>query len=181
MSFRMMLHLRTRGDPAAVAEAARRALREVAPGFPMYDVATMENRIGGSLGQSRFLAQLLSVFALLALVLAAIGTYGVISYGVAQRTREMGVRLALGATSGDVIRLVIRQGIVLAVVGGSIGLGGALVVSSWLQSLLYGVEPGDPATLVGISAILFAAVVIASWMPARRAAKIAPVEALRGG
>jgi len=181
MSFRMMLHLRTRGDPAAVAEAARRALREVAPGFPVYDVATLEDRVGGSLGQSRFLARLLSTFAVLALVLAAIGTYGVISYGVAQRTREMGVRIALGATGSDVVRLVIRQGIVLAVVGGSIGVPAALVASRWLRSLLYDVEPGDPVTLVGISAILLAAVVIASWIPARRAANVPAVEALRGG
>jgi predicted permease len=181
MSFRMMIHLRTRGDPAAVAEVARRALRDVAPGFPVYDVATMENRVGGSLSQSRFLARLLSVFALLALVLATIGTYGVISYGVAQRTREMGVRIALGATKSDVVRLVIRQGIVLAIVGGSLGVAAALGASRWLRSLLYDVEPGDPATLIGILMILLAAVVIASWIPARRAAKVPAAEALRGG
>jgi ABC-type antimicrobial peptide transport system permease subunit len=126
------------------------------------------------------MAQLLSVFAVLALVLATIGTYGVISYAVAQRTREMGVRLALGATGSDVLRLVVRQGIVLATVGASAGVAVALVTSRWLRSLLYGVEPGDPATLAGITAILFAAVVVASWIPARRAASVPPVEALRG-
>lgn len=181
MSFRMMLHLRTDGDPAAMTEAARRALREVAPGFPMYDVATLETRMGDALGSARFLAQLLTLFAALALVLAAVGTYGVISYAVAQRSREMGVRLALGASSGSVVRMVIRQGIVLATVGSSVGLAAALVTSRWLRSLLYGVEPGDPATLAGIIAILFVAVVIASWVPARRAASVPPVEALRGG
>ena len=133
MSYRMMLHLRTSGDPAAVAEAARRALREVAPGFPVYDVATLETRIGGALADARFLAQLLSLFAVLALVLATIGTYGMISYAVAQRTREMGVRLALGATRRDVTRLVVGRGILLAAAGGAFGLVGASLATRLIR------------------------------------------------
>jgi predicted permease len=181
LSYRMMLHLRTTQDPAFVAEAARRALREVARGFPVYDVATLEERIGGSLGQARFMAQLLSLFAILALVLATIGTYGVISYGVAQRTREMGVRIALGATARDVIRLVVDQGVRLAVVGGIIGMAGAIVATRSIQARLYDVPPADPWTLGSIVVLLALAVLAASWIPARRAASIPAVHALRGG
>jgi predicted permease len=180
MSFRMMLNVRTSGDPAALAESARRALREVAQGFPVYDVATLEDRIGGALGESRFLAQLLSVFAVLALVLATIGTYGVISYSVAQRTREIGVRVALGATPRDLARLVVGRGAVLAAVGGAFGLVGASVATRLIRSQLYGVEPTDPVTLAGIVVVLMLAVLVASWVPSRRAAGVPAVEALRG-
>jgi predicted permease len=181
MSFRMMLHLLTTGDPAAVAEPARRALREVAPGFPVYDVATLETRIGMTIAGSRFLAQLLSLFAVLALVLAMIGTYGTISYAVAQRTREMGVRIALGATPRDLTRLVVGRGLVLAAAGGAVGLVGASAAVHLIRAQLYGVEPTDPITLAGIVLLLTLAVVAASWMPARRAAGTPAVEALRGG
>jgi predicted permease len=181
LSFRMMLFLRTRGDPRAAVDATRRALREVAPGFPMYDVATLNERVGRVTAYARFSALLLGLFALIALALAMMGTYGVISFAVAQRTREMGVRLALGATGRDVIALVVRQGIVLAAIGATIGVATALMTSRLLRSLLYGVEPTDPVTLVGIVAILLAAVVAASWIPARRAAGVPAVEALRGG
>src|SRR5262245_5976997 len=181
MSYRMMVHLRTSRDPALVAEAARRALREVARGFPVYDIATLEQRMGGALGQARFLAQLLSLFAVLALVLATIGTYGVISYGVAQRTREMGVRIALGATARDVIRLVVGQAVALAVVGGIVGMAGAIVATRSIQNRLYDVPPADPVTLGGIVVLLALAVLAASWIPARRAASVPAVQALRGG
>jgi putative ABC transport system permease protein len=164
-----------------VAEAARRALREVAPGFPVYDVASLETRIGVALAEPRFLAQLLSVFAAFALVLATIGTYGVISYSVAQRTREMGVRIALGATRRDVTRLVVGRGTVLAAAGGAVGLLGAAAAVRLIRAQLYGVEPSDPVTLAGIVVLLMLAVVVASWIPARRAASVPPVEALRGG
>jgi predicted permease len=182
MSQRMMLHLRIAGgDPAAVGEAARRALREVAPGFPVYDIATMESRVGASLAEARFMTQLFAVFAVLALVLATVGTYGVISYGVAQRTREMGVRIALGATSADVIRLVVGQGAALAAVGGVIGLVGAVQATRLIRAQLYGVEPADPVTLIGIVLVLTVAVLVACWIPARRAASVPAVQALRGG
>jgi predicted permease len=181
MSFRMMLLLRTSRDPAVLAEAARRALREVAPGFPVYDVATLDARVGRSLGQARFLAQLLSLFAVLALVLATIGTYGTISYAVAQRTREMGVRIALGASRRDVIRLVVGRGVALAAGGGALGLIGAFMAVRLIRAQLYDVEATDPITLAGIVVVLLLAVVAASWIPARRAACVPPVQALRGG
>lgn len=181
MSFRMMVLLRTKGDAAAFAESARRALRDVAPGFPVYDVATLETRIGGALAETRFLAQLFSVFGVLALVLATVGAYGVISYSVARRTREMGVRVALGATQRDITRLVVGQAVVLAGAGGGLGLGGALGAVELIRSHLYGVEPTDPVTLAGIVVLLLAVVAIASWMPARRAAGVSAMQALRTG
>jgi putative ABC transport system permease protein len=181
MSFRMMLLLRTNRDPAGVAEAARRALRVVAPGFPVYNVATLETRIGGALGEARFLAQLLSLFAVLALVLATIGAYGVISYAVAQRTRELGIRIALGATRRNLMRLVVGHGAAVAAVGGLLGVAGASVAIRLIRSHLYGVEPTDPVTLAGIVILLILVVLVASWIPARRAAGIPAVQALRGG
>ena len=181
MSFRMMFLLRTSGDPAAFTESVRRAVREVAPGFPVYDAATLEERIGDALGRARFLAQLLSVFAVFALVLATIGTYGVISYAVAHRTREMGIRIALGATRRDVARLVVGQGIVLAAVGGALGTAGAFVAVRVLRSQLYGVEPSDPVTMVAILVLLMLVVLVASWIPARRASAVPAVDALRAG
>jgi predicted permease len=180
MSFRMTLLLRANGDPAALAETVRRALREVAPGFPVYDVATLDDRMGDSFSQTRFLARLLSVFALLSLILATIGAYGVISYGVARRTREMGIRLALGATQRDVVRLVVRQGAALAVLGGSLGVVGALTSAGILRNQLFAVAPTDPVTLAAIFVLLLLVVVAASWRPAHRAASVPTVEALKG-
>jgi ABC-type antimicrobial peptide transport system permease subunit len=176
----MMLFISTRGDPTVLAKPVRNALREVAPGFPMYDVTTMESRVAQTMARARFSATLLSTFAALALVLAAIGTYGVISFGVAQRTREIGVRVALGATSRDVVRLIVGQGVTLACVGTICGLAAAFAVTRVLRSLLFGVEPTDPATLFGIVALLMLAVLAASWIPAKRAAEVPAVQALRG-
>jgi putative ABC transport system permease protein len=180
MTYRMMLFISTRGDPIALARPVRDAIREVAPGFPVYDIASMEDRVAQTLAQTRFSATLLSTFAALALVLAAIGTYGVISFGVAQRTKEIGVRVALGATSRDVVRLIVGQGLTLACVGTICGLAAAFAGTRVLRSLLYGVEPTDPATLFGIVAMLMLAVLAASWIPAKRAADVPAVQALRG-
>jgi predicted permease len=179
--YRMMLFVRTRGDPLALVGPARRALARWAPGFPMYDVQTMEGRVGQALGYARVSALLLGLFAAVALGLAAIGTYGVIAYAVAQRRREIGIRVALGATSGDVARMVVRRGIVLGAIGAGLGLAAALAATRVLRTLLYEVAPGDPATLAGIVALLALVVLAASWIPARRAAAVPAVEALKGG
>ena len=181
LSARMMFFIRTAGDPASLTASVRSALREVAPGFPISDVQTMESRIGGNLASARFSAMLLGAFAAIALILAALGTYGVVSFGVTQRTREIGVRVALGATSRDVVGLVVRQGMLLAVVGGAFGLLGAFATTRLLRTQLYDVRPNDPLTLVSIVALLLLAVLLASWIPARRAAGVPAVEALRGG
>jgi ABC-type antimicrobial peptide transport system permease subunit len=176
---RMMLFVRTQGDPAALAAPVRSALRDVAAGFPVYDVMSMETRVADATARPRFITVLLGAFAGLALLLAAIGTYGVISFGVAQRTVEIGVRVALGATRRDVVRLVVGQGFALALVGIVCGLAGAFATTRVLRSLLYGVEPTDPATLLGIVAMLVLAVLAASWIPARRAAGVPAIQALR--
>jgi putative ABC transport system permease protein len=140
----------------------------------------MRERVATAMGYARFSAILLAAFAVVALALAALGTYGVIAFGVSQRTKEIGIRVALGATRSNVLRLVVGQGIGLALVGGALGLAGALATTRVLRSLLYGVAPSDPATLVAIVALLVVAVIAASWVPARRAASVHPSDALRG-
>jgi predicted permease len=177
---RMMMFLRTAGDPRAAIAGARREIAALSPGVPLYDVRPMEERVADAMAYARFSAVLLAAFAAVALALAALGTYGVVSFGVSQRRKEIGVRVALGATRQSVVRLVVGQGVGLAVVGCAIGLAGALATTGVLRSLLFGVEPSDPITLVLIVGILVTAVIVASWLPARRAASVDPSEALRG-
>jgi putative ABC transport system permease protein len=178
--YRMMLFVRARGDPLALVGPARAALARYAPGFPMYDVQTMEARVGAALAYSRLSAILLGLFAAVALGLAAVGVYGVIAYSVAQRTREIGIRVALGASSADVLGMVVRRGLALGAIGAGIGLVVALAVTNVLSSLLYEVRPRDPVTLGGIVVLLAVVVLLASWIPARRAAGVPAVEALKG-
>jgi putative ABC transport system permease protein len=177
---RMMMFVRTAGDPRAAIAPARREIAALAPGAPLYDVRPMRERVADAMGYARFSALLLAAFAVVALALAALGTYGVISFGVSQRRKEIGIRVALGATRTSVVRLIVGQGIALAVIGGAIGIVGALATTGVLRSLLYDVAPSDPLTLVAIVALLVVAVVVASWIPARRAAGVHPAEALRG-
>ena len=177
---RMMMFVRTNGEPESIAPAARREIAALAPGVPLYDVRAMRTRVADAMAYARFSATLLAAFGAVALLLAALGTYGVISYGVSQRTKEIGVRVALGASRASVLRLIVGQGMALALAGGALGLAGALATTGVLRSMLYGVEPSDPATLVGIVVVLVASVVVASWIPARRAAGVDPSEALRG-
>jgi predicted permease len=178
---RMMVFLRTSGDPLTVAAPARRIIRELAPDTPIYDIRTLESRTGDSMSYARFSTLLLVLFGVVALALATLGTYGVVSFAVAQRTREFGIRIALGATRGSVTRLVVGQGIGIAVVGGVAGLIAALTATRVLRSLLYNVAPSDPVTFIGIGVLLVVAVAAASWLPARRATGIQPTEALRDG
>jgi len=176
---RMMMFLRTGADPTSVVAAARREITTVAPGVPLYDVRPMRERVADALGYARFSALLLAAFAAVALALAALGTYGVIAFGVSQRTKEIGIRVALGATRESVLRLVVGQGLALGVVGGVLGLAGALATTRVLRSLLFEVGPSDPVTLVSIVVVLIVAVVVASWIPARRAAGVDPADVLR--
>ena len=149
------------------------------PNVPIYDVKTMEQWLSGSLARRRFAMLALGLFAGLAMLLAAVGLYGVLAYFVSQRTREIGIRLALGARRIEVLRLVISQGLKLVAIGAAIGLAGAFATSRIVQSFLYGLSSTDPATFIGGTLLLTAVTVLACYLPARRAARVDPIEALR--
>lgn len=174
-----MVYVRTSGNAGALAASARRAIHDVGADLPVYDVRTLASRVGDATNQARFSALLLALFATAALVLATTGIYGVISFAVAQRTREIGIRIALGADRGAVLRLVVNQGVGLAAVGLVLGGLAAFVTTRVLRSLLFDVSPTDPLTFGTVIALLAIAAVAASWLPARRAAGLQPTEALR--
>ncbi len=174
-----VMWVRTRGDPRLVAGELRRALASAAPDLPYVSVRPVEDLVERDYRPWRLGAAVFGVFGSLALVLAALGLYGVLAYTVAQRTQELGVRVALGAVPRDVFRLVIRQGLAVAAVGIGLGIVLALAAGKVLASLLYGVAPGDPLVLAAAAMLLLAAAVTASWVPALRAAKVDPVVALR--
>jgi len=175
----MALVLRSTGDPLSLVSALRDAVQEIDPELPIYDVLTMKARLSHSVAGRRFNLSLLGGFATLALLLAGIGAYGVIGYVVTERTREIGIRMALGAQRRDVLSLVVGQGMGLALLGVGIGLGASLALSRVLQTLLFEIEPTDPLTFATAPLVLAAVVLIACWVPARRAASVDPVEALR--
>ena len=167
------------GDPMSVAPALRRAVRELDPALPLFGVEPLRETLTNSLGQRRFTMAVLGVFAGVSLLLAVIGVHGVLSYTVAQRTREIGIRMALGADRGSVRALVVRQGAVLAGTGLGLGLLGAFLMTRLLSALLYGVGATDPATFIGVAVVLGGVALLASYFPARRATTVLPIEALR--
>lgn len=175
----MTFVVRTAGDAAGVMKAAKSVVWAIDPMLPFYDTATVEQLVAVSLAPRRFSLVLLGVFATIALVLAVVGLYGVISFSAAQRTREIGVRMALGARFADIRRLVVFEGLWLAAIGIGIGLAAALVATRFLESLLFGVTPSDPITLGLVAVLLFGVALLASYLPARRAARIDPLTALR--
>jgi ABC-type antimicrobial peptide transport system permease subunit len=175
----MTLHARTTGDPESLRAATRAVVQALDKNLPVYGMTTLAEHMGLSLLPARMAATLLGIFGLLALLLASIGVYGVLAYTVASRTREIGVRMALGAQRRDVLRLVVRQGLALTLAGMLAGLGLALAATQSLSSLLYGVSASDPATFVAVSALLTAMALLASYLPARRASKADPIIALR--
>jgi predicted permease len=178
-SSQMMIFIRTAGDPVALAASVRRAIQELAPQYPVYDIQPMTARAAGASARARFSAVLLGLFAATALSLAAVGIYGVMALVVTARTREIGIRMALGADQHSVRRLVMGEGIELVSVGVMLGLVGALACTRVLQKLLFDLSPTDPVTYAAIVALLGLATVAASWVPARRASSVDPVAALR--
>jgi predicted permease len=173
------LVLRTGSEPLSLVAAARRAVQAVDPDLPVFDAATMEQLVYRSTSEPRFNAALLGIFAALALVLAAVGIYGVMSYAVLQRTHEIGLRMALGAQASDVLQQVVRQGMLLAAGGIATGMAGAWVVTRFLASLLFGVQPTDPVSFALVPLILAVVALVACLVPARRATKVDPMVALR--
>ena len=171
--------VRTQGDPAALAHPVTDAVRRVDPGLAVFALEPLQATLAQSLGQRRFTMMLLTTFAGLAVVLAVVGVYGVLSYLVAQRIPELGVRLALGAPQRAIVGLVVRQASALAFVGLALGLAGALAATRLLRGLVWGVSTVDPLTYGAVSLVLIAAAVLASWLPARRAARVDPLTALR--
>jgi len=175
----MDLVIRTAGDPLALAATIQSVIRSVDKDSPLFDITTLEARIGESISQRRFQTVLLGLFSVLALVLAAIGIYGVMYQFVSQRTHEFGVRVALGAQRRDVIGMVLRQAIVMAGAGVLLGILGALVLTRAMSTMLFGVSPADLLTFTVVPLLLGAVALAASYIPARRSTKIDPLVALR--
>jgi len=174
----MGLVIRTAGDPAAFATTLRREVQALDKDQPIYNVRTLDDVVANSLGTRRVSMQLFAVFAAAALLLAALGIYGVMAYSVTQRTQEIGIRMALGAQKSDVLRLVIRQGMILTVIGVVVGIAGAFALSRLIANLLFGVAATDALTFVAISLLLLFVALIACYLPARRAARLDPKIAL---
>jgi predicted permease len=175
----MNVVVRSMSEPAMLASAVTAQVRAIDPDLPIFRMRTMTDRVEASLAERRFSMLLLTLFAVLALGLAAIGIYGVMAFLVSQGTREMGIRLALGASPRDLLVLVVRQGLVVAIVGMAVGLGGAFALTRFMRALLFGVQATDPATFAAIAGTLLVVALVACYVPARRAARIDPVVSLR--
>ena len=174
----MMFFVRAERDLAGITRGAMNVLRSY-PGFPVYEVASMQARIDESTAYISVTTTILTLFAGVALLLAMMGTYGVVAYTVSQRTREIGVRVALGASNAHISRLVLWHAVTLSVAGLTSGLVISIIATRALRSLLFNVVPADPITLSGIMLLLAASVLAATWIPARRAMRVMPASVLR--
>jgi putative ABC transport system permease protein len=175
----MTLLVRTTSEPTSIVPALRQAVLTIDPNQPISNISTMEKIVSNSIAQPRLNMLLMGLFGALALILATVGIYGLLSYAVTQRTQEMGIRMALGAQVADVLKLVLRQGMTLALIGEVIGLLGAFALTRVMQRLLFGVTPTDVSIFVVVVGILTTTALLACYLPARRAAKVDPLVALR--
>jgi ABC-type antimicrobial peptide transport system permease subunit len=175
----VFFELRTAMNPASIIPTVQSIVNQLDSKLPIFNVATESQSIDELIFQERLVARISSFFGILALILACVGLYGLLSYEVTRRTREIGIRMALGAQSENVLRIVIVQGIALAVVGIVIGIGAAIGVTRYLGSILYDVHPGDPITQISVGVLLLAVAFVACWIPARRATRVDPMIALR--
>ena len=166
-------------DASTVAPQIRAAIRTVERGAPIIDVRTMRSFVDDATAESRFYLVLLTAFAAIAVVLAAVGIYGIMAYTVSRRTHEIGIRIALGADPGSILRAVVRQGVSLAAIGAGAGLVAAFGLTGLMRSILYGVQPRDSFTFAAVTALLFGVAIAASLVPALRATRVDPLEALR--
>jgi ABC-type antimicrobial peptide transport system permease subunit len=179
IEFARSLEVRTHGDPRAVASQVRKIIAQVAPNLPVQDIATVAQRVNRLFDQERIIAEITAFFSMLALLLACIGIYGLISYAVARRTAEMGIRMALGASPDSVVWLVLREGLMLVLVGILVGIPIAIAAARLMSGLLFAVAATDPATLAGTCSLMLSVTVAAAYPPARRAARVDPIAALR--
>jgi putative ABC transport system permease protein len=175
----MMLLVRTTTDPLSVVGAVRQAVLSIDPNQPISNISTVKKIVDESIAQRRLNMLLMGLFGGLALLLSAVGIYGLLSHAVTQRTQEMGIRMALGAQVGDVLKLVLRQGMMLALVGEAIGLVAAFALTRVIRGLLFGVTPNDVTTFVVVAGVLAIVALLACYLPARRATKVDPLIALR--
>jgi putative ABC transport system permease protein len=171
--------VKTSNDPRALINGVTREVEAMDSELPVFNVKTMDEYVSSSVAAPRFNTTLLSIFASVALVLTIIGLYGVMSYSVAQRTNEIGIRMALGAQAGDVLGLIVKDGVKIVGVGLLLGIGGALVLTRLMESLLFGVTTRDPLTFVAIAGLLSLVAMLACYIPAWRATRVDPLEALR--
>jgi predicted permease len=171
--------LRTAGDPESLVSAVRNVVRQAGPDLPIVGIKTQTQQIDTMLFQERLIARLASLFGLLSLLLASIGLYGLLAYEVTNATREIGIRVALGAPLAEVLRGVVRHGVVLTAAGAVVGITASLAVTRLLGKMLFGVKPSDPVTLIGVSGLLLLVALAACYFPARRATRVDPLVALR--
>jgi putative ABC transport system permease protein len=175
----MLLLIRTHGQPLDLVPALRNVVKSLDPDLPLGQITTADRLIDNSLQGTRFNTMLLGLFAAVALALSVVGIYGVVSWNVTQRTREIGIRQALGANRASVLRLVIGQSMRVVILGLVLGIAGALALARTMQSLLFEISPFDPLTFIAVAVLLGLAALLACWLPARRATKVSPIEALR--
>jgi ABC-type antimicrobial peptide transport system permease subunit len=178
-SYAAYLEIRTTTDPSSMAGSARRVIQEVDKNLPVTSITTLSEQVNESLNKELLIARLSSFFGILALVLACVGLYGVLAYGVARRTNEIGIRMALGADRMRVLWMVLCESLALVGVGVAVGLLMAFAATRFISSQLYGVKPTDPATITAVTIVLVAVAVFAGYIPARRATKVDPLVALR--